>query len=177
MYPIVPSFHDWEFPHDRIPDFWPPVVASPTTTCGITNTNFAIDGAHLVPQEERAWYENNQMQRYGSGLLDIDNLANILPLKKDMHHCFDNRWFVIVPNIVEVEGISATTSPQPLPQYVTHIISSDANELWPTCHNILVQSLNGRSRAYLFAHFAWAILSGSSSSSSQVVHVTSFEST
>ncbi len=155
LYPIVPSFQDWQFPHDRIPDFWPPAAAaSSTTTCGITNTNFAIDGAHIIPQKERAWYENNNMSRYGAGLSDIDNQENILPLRKDIHHCFDNRWFVIVPKIARVETGSAT----PFIQYVTHIISRDAAGLWPLYHNTLVESLYNSPSAYLFARFAWAIL-------------------
>jgi hypothetical protein len=94
------------------------------------------------------------MSRYGEDLSDIDNQANIFPLRKDIHHCFDNRWFVIVPKIVKVETGSAT----PSIQYVTHIISRNAAEFWPTYHNTLVESLHNSSRAYLFARFAWAVL-------------------
>jgi len=154
LYPIVPSFQDWQFPHDRIPDFWPRAATASTATCSITDSNYAIDGAHIVPQKERAWYKDNNMKIYGAGLRDIDNQANILPLRKDIYHCFDNRWFVIVPKIAKVETGSAT----PSIRYVTHIISRDAAELWPTYHNTLVESLRNSSRAYLFARFAWAIL-------------------
>lgn len=94
------------------------------------------------------------MSRYGVGVADIDNGANILPLKQDIHHCFDDRWFVIVPKTIKVETGSAT----PSTQYITHIISRGAAELWPTYHNTLVQSLHYSSREYLFARFAWAIL-------------------
>jgi hypothetical protein len=94
------------------------------------------------------------MSRYGAGLADIDNQANILPLRKDIHHCFDIRWFVIVPKMAKVETRSMT----PSIKYVTHIISPDAAELWPTHHNTLIESLHNLSHAYLFAHFAWAIL-------------------
>ncbi len=31
-----------------------------------------IEEAHLVPKEERRWYDDNYMRRYGSGLSDID---------------------------------------------------------------------------------------------------------
>jgi hypothetical protein len=94
------------------------------------------------------------MRRYGLGLSDIVNRANVLPLRKDTHHCFDNQWFVIVPKITKVE----TGSAAPSIQYVTHIIAQDATELWPIYHNTLVQSFHDGSRAYLFARFAWAIL-------------------
>jgi HNH endonuclease len=93
------------------------------------------------------------MSRYGMGLSDIDNRRNILLLRKDIHHCFDNRWFVIVPKIATVETGSAT----PSIRYVVHIISQDAVGFWPIYHNTLVGSLCNNHRAYLFARFAWAI--------------------
>ncbi|KAK4162842.1 hypothetical protein QBC43DRAFT_355534 [Cladorrhinum sp. PSN259] len=154
LYPIVPSFQDWEFPRGRIPDWWPSVNSSPTVaSCSITNAGYAVEQAHLVPKEERVWYRENEMQVYGVGLPDIDNEANLLPLRKDIHYAFDARWFVIVPKMVTTDS-----SPQASYQYVTHIISVSAAELWPTYHNTIVESIHSRSRAYLFARFAWAIL-------------------
>ncbi len=156
LYPIVPSFQDWQFPHDHILDFWPTTASSSslTTTCAITNENFAIDGAHLIPQKERDWYDNNEMSRYGSDPSDINNEANILRLRKDIHHCFDNRWFVIVPKIVKVENEST----DPSIQYVTHVISPSTAGFWPRYHNTLIEPIDSLSRPYLFARFAWAIL-------------------
>jgi len=153
QYPIVPSFRDWEFPHDRIPDSWPQVS---TTTflgrCAISNFSFAVEGAHLVPKNEVLWYQKNDMGRYGDAILnDINNLINIAPLKADLHKCFDDRWFAIVPKVIET-----TTSHSP--QYVTHILRMQAAELWPAYHNITIQHLDKMARPYLFARFAWAIL-------------------
>jgi len=155
LYPIVPSFQDWEFPHGRVPDWWHSVNASPIVTmdCSITNAGYAVEEAHLVPKEERVWYRENEMERYGVGLPDIDNKANLLPLRKDIHYTFDARWFVIVPKMVTTDS-----SLQASPQYVTHIISRSAAELWPTYHTTIVESIHSGSRAYLFARFAWAIL-------------------
>ncbi len=153
QYPIIASFQDWEFPHNRIPDSWPQVSTSPPThRCAISNFSFAIDGAHLVPQEEALWYQRNDMRRYGDAVLcDIDNSTNIIPLKIDLHRCFDNRWFAIIPKVMK------TTIPHSN-QYVTHILRREAVELWPTYQNIIVQYLDGKARPYLFARFAWAIL-------------------
>ena len=153
QYPVVPSFRDWEFPHGRIPDSWPQVpTSSLTRRCGISNFSYAVQGAHLVPQEEALWYQRNNMERYGDAIIrDIDNPANIVMLKADFHICFDNRWFAITPKTME------TTTPHS-PQYVTHILRANAAELWPTYHNTIVQSLNERARPYLFARFAWAVL-------------------
>ncbi|KAK0703759.1 hypothetical protein B0T26DRAFT_744454 [Lasiosphaeria miniovina] len=141
LYPIVPSFQDWEFPHNRIPDWWPSINASSVTTtnCGITNA------------KEHCWYQDNQMHMFGGG--DINNQGNLLPLRKDIHHSFNARWFVIVPRIVTIDS-----SLQPSLQYVTHIISDFAAELWASSHITLVGSLKNQSRAYLFARFAWAMI-------------------
>ncbi|KAK0709811.1 hypothetical protein B0T26DRAFT_743157 [Lasiosphaeria miniovina] len=142
LYPIVPSFQDWEFPHDRIPDY---------LVCGITIAGYAVEEAHLVPKEEKRWYQENEMRTYTMG--DINNQGNLLPMRKDIHYWFNTRWFIIVPKIVTIDS-----SLQLSLQYVTHIISGPAAELWPTYHNTLVESLHFRSRAYLFARFACAIL-------------------
>jgi HNH endonuclease len=92
------------------------------------------------------------MGRYGSELLrNIDDPANILPLKVDLHRCFDKRWFAIIPKSTE---ISASYPPQ----YITHILLQEAAELWPTYHNTPVQYLHENTHYYLFARFAWAIL-------------------
>jgi hypothetical protein len=88
------------------------------------------------------------MHRYGTRLHDIDNVANILPLKPDIHDCFDNRWLIIVPKV----------GTHPPSKYVSHILSADAAELWPTYHNVIVQNLHPVSRPYLFARFAWAVI-------------------
>ncbi|KAL7781692.1 hypothetical protein V8C37DRAFT_398130 [Trichoderma ceciliae] len=146
-YPIVPSFRDWKFPHDDVPTLWPPnLTISPVTSpsCCITNVSYAVDGAHIVPREEAAWYTSNAMAGYGGG---IDNEANILRMRKDLHNCFDNRWFAIVPKTT-LNGA----------QYVTHILPKKAAEIWPTYHNVGIQLLPTESRPYLFARFAWAIL-------------------
>ncbi len=132
-YPVVPSFQDWEFPHGRIPDSWPRVPASTQLPrCGISNFSFAIEQAHLVPQEEALWYYRNDMGRYGRELLrNIDDPANILPLKVDLHRCFDKRWFAIIPKSMETPAPYSS-------QYVTHILLKEAAELWPTYHNTCV---------------------------------------
>jgi hypothetical protein len=152
----VPSFQDWDFPHGRVPDPWSP--AAPLTSsdsiprCVITNFSIALEQAHLVPKEEVQWYRNNEMDRYGSGILgNIDNPRNLVNLRVDMHRCFDRRWFTFVPKVTQA-GVA------PSSQFVTHILMDDAAELWPTYHNVLVPSLSPESFPYLFAHFAWAIL-------------------
>jgi hypothetical protein len=116
----------------------------------ITNFSIVLEDAHLVPKEQVRWYNNNAMDQYGSGVGDIDNSNNVVPLRADMHRCFDKRWLTFVPKVAQRNtGVA---------QFVTHILMDDAAELWPTYHNVLIPSLGPYSSMYLFAHFAWAIL-------------------
>ncbi|OXV12182.1 hypothetical protein Egran_00057, partial [Elaphomyces granulatus] len=155
-YPVVPSFQDWLFPHDHIPDFWPQASPLPSLSvrCAVTNWSILTEGAHLVPREESRWYSQNDMARYGIDLRDIDNDANIIRLRPDLHRYFDRRWWAIVPKVAR----AAETETHSPPQYVVHILSKTAAELWPTYHDCLVQYLHPDSRPYLFARFAWVIL-------------------
>jgi HNH endonuclease len=92
------------------------------------------------------------MGRYGRELLrNIDDPANTLSLKVDLHRCFDKRWFAIIPKSMEISAPYSS-------QYVTHILLQEAAELWPTYHNTPVQYLDEKAHYYLFARFAWAIL-------------------
>jgi HNH endonuclease len=92
------------------------------------------------------------MGRYGRELLhNIDDPANILSLKVDLHRCFDKRWFAIIPKSKEISAPHSS-------QYVTHILLDEAAELWPRYHNTTVQYLDEKSHYYLFARFAWTIL-------------------
>lgn len=150
-YPVVPSFQDWEFPHDRIPSSWsrmvPPVLRD--RRCRVTNVSYPLEDAHLVLKEEEVWYRRNEMDRYSYGSFrDINNARNILPLRPDIHIIFDDRHFVIVPKVTEAGTF----------QHVTHIISSKVADYWPSHHNTIVQCLSEESQPYLFARFAWAIL-------------------
>ncbi|KAH8679114.1 hypothetical protein BGZ60DRAFT_482824 [Tricladium varicosporioides] len=154
QYPVVASFQDWEFPHNRIPDSWPtPLPSEPKRRCGITNFSGPPEKAHLVPREEEAWFLRNDMGRYGPTMEGtIHNSVNILPLRGDIYACFDSRLLTILPKAF---------APTPgSPQYIVHFCSNNdvAANYWPTYHHCLVQYLDQCSRPYLFARFAWTIL-------------------
>lgn len=109
----------------------------------MTNVSYAVDRVHLIPQEEAAWYNYNGMGIYG---FDIDCDNNLLCLGKSLRKCFDDGWFAIVPKLTQ-NGI----------QCVTHILSHNGTELWPTYQNSIVQGLSVVSMPHLFARFAWAV--------------------
>jgi hypothetical protein len=110
----------------------------------VTSVSYAINRARLIPQEEAAWYNINGMGMYGG---DIDCVENTLPLGKSLDKCFEDRWFAVVPKLTP-SGI----------QFVTHILSKEAVEIWPTYQNVIVRGVGFPSIPYLFARFAWAIL-------------------
>jgi hypothetical protein len=92
------------------------------------------------------------MGKYGPAMeKTIHNSANILPLRRDIQTCFDNRHFTIVPKAFV---------PTPGPQYVAHVLSNNkiAAEYWPIYHHCLVENFQIFCRPCLFARFAWAIL-------------------
>lgn len=60
-------------------------TAAESTTCSITNSGFAIEGAHIMPREEVGWYryKDNNMRRYGVDPPTVDSKATILTLRMD----------------------------------------------------------------------------------------------
>lgn len=111
-YPIVPSFGDWRFPHNRLPPEWksphnppnePAISLSAQQTrlqhtpqardrCYLTDFRMGINKCHLVPGEKRDWFSMNGMAQYtASSAGDINDEANIAILRADLHQLFDQR--------------------------------------------------------------------------------------
>ncbi|KAF5019789.1 hypothetical protein F66182_8158 [Fusarium sp. NRRL 66182] len=159
-YSIVPSFKDWQFPHDRLPDWW----VAPSATqglhnkrCAITNTSYAFTWAHLIPREEQAWFNKNGMGVYGGGSHTIDDPHNILPLKADLYVCFDQSVFALIPkgnDCVSPNGVENAPN-----KYLLHVLDGRESEFTALYHNRPVESLVEGSREYLFARFAWSVFS------------------
>ncbi|KAF5629993.1 endoglucanase type C [Fusarium tjaetaba] len=156
-YAIVPSFRDWQFPHDRLPEWWS-VPSSRTSLyakrCAITNTSYAFTWAHLIPREEQSWFSKNGMGLYGGGSHTIDDPHNILPLKADLYVCFDQSVFALIPKQSgQANGVEASS------QYVLHVLDGREAEFTALYQNRPVETLVEGSREYLFARFAWSIFS------------------
>lgn len=126
---------------------WPTLLSNDQSNpaiCPLSGSSYAISRAHIVPREEFLWFAKNEISSDG----DINNPDNIIPLRKDLRKCFDNRWFVIIP-----KPTSSGT------RYVTHILLPQAAEIWPDYHNIELRCLmEPDGRKILFARFAWTII-------------------
>ncbi|KAM0557037.1 hypothetical protein ACHAPJ_005717 [Fusarium lateritium] len=156
-YSVVPSFRDWQFPHDKLPDWWTAPSSSAsvhTKRCAITNTSYAFTWAHLIPREEHQWFNKNGMGVYGGGSHTIDDPHNILPLKADLYVCFDQSVFALIPKSSgSPNGVEAQN------QYVLHVLDGRESEFTALYQNRPVESLVEGSREYLFARFAWSVFS------------------
>ncbi|GAB1312271.1 hypothetical protein MFIFM68171_02481 [Madurella fahalii] len=185
-YPIVPSFRGWQFPHGRIPDFWPqldqtlPSISPSSLLCAVTGYSWAVQRAHLVPSNERAWFACNGMNRYGVGaVVDIDDPANRIPLKADVHMCLDAWTFVPTPKIpgalstTGFQGAGANPAPDSMPsptggtqqqqqqvEYAVHILAG-ADPTFSRLHHdarLPLWRLASSSREFLYARFALNVL-------------------
>ncbi|KAF2963677.1 hypothetical protein GQX73_g9910 [Xylaria multiplex] len=188
-YPVIPSFDHWPFPHNNLPNEWkrmclPSTSGGETVTipedpraaafmrdrgCRVTGYLQGIEIAHLVPTQTMGWFEANAMQRYCRRSVcvnPIDDEANMIMLRKDLHFIFDQRQLAVVPKVNDQATTqnlaksqqyvtsnqptpsSAPQSPSPIrpicsdqPTYpVIHVLLPDRyNELRSLYHNRLLQ--------------------------------------
>jgi len=118
-YAIVPNFRQWSYPHNRLPLHWQqlapnsnavssgiPLAPSNLTTallmrdgsCRLSGCREELQVAHVVPQSEYGWWKANDMARYNKGSsTTLDNAANALLLRADLHIAFDRPRVALVP--------------------------------------------------------------------------------
>ncbi|KAH8691857.1 hypothetical protein BGW36DRAFT_386495 [Talaromyces proteolyticus] len=180
LYPIVPSFEDWIFPHNNVPSSWkldiPRAPNHPTPRestlmeatlsrdirCRITNHIEGTECAHLIPRSQSVWFQRNLMVRYGKtsrpGSEPIDTPRNVLLLRSDIHTSFDYKRFTFVPKPQYATSGDNLEVGSESDAYVTHVFrSSDPHELTSLYHGVKLQILTGVASEYLFARFAWTI--------------------
>ncbi|POS71692.1 hypothetical protein DHEL01_v209912 [Diaporthe helianthi] len=188
VYPIVPSFPDWAFPHDRfrtlgwgpqprphgqpataapqsrphhpagqdehpphplptpIPMAPPPIPGQTIRRCILSNTSYPLHKAHIIPLAHQRWFGNSGMAMYGLGSGLIDNDANALHMRHDLHFVWDAHIFALVPK----EDYYTV--------HVLHIPQTAVLEFAALWHNVPVRSEELRqSEAFMFAKFAQAI--------------------
>ncbi|KAL9025795.1 MAG: hypothetical protein Q9196_005448 [Gyalolechia fulgens] len=141
-YPVVPTFGEWIFPVGRLPGTWgnlakrrtPGIAITSETTrsrdqcCRMTEAVEETDVSHVIPLAEEPWP-------------GINDDANTMLLRADLHRSFDKRRFTFPP---KREGIM-----------VTHIFASES--LRDIYHNVELNTTYIAPQYYL-ARFAWTIL-------------------
>jgi hypothetical protein len=123
---------------------------------------------HVIPSKQSDWFGMNGMREYVSGLTgNIDDEANIITLRADLHLLFDQRRFAIAPkpsaavlnpdsaatsSVSSVEGRFALT---------IHVLNDDegTDEFSDLYHNVAIQpnAVEKLAREFVFARFAWSL--------------------
>lgn len=181
VYPIVPSFEDWAFPHDRFRTLgWgvPPRTAAPMTAestadgldpqdpppppsiplappplprragarCVLSSSAYSLQKAHVVPLAQKTWFGDNVMAAYGRSSKLVDDEANIVYMRHDLHALWDAHVFALVPKRDK------------LAVHVLSIPNNGIMEFAVSWHNVPAhESLSHTSAAYMFAKFAQAV--------------------
>lgn len=171
QYPIVPSFQHWQFPHDNMPPDWPrtnqdeqqessyildmavPSVSSTSQavrdrdgTCRLSGYGDQMERAHLCPRIEVDWFMQQDMDMYNksrtlTGDNAVDDMANAMALRSDIHQSFDARRFVFVRK-------SDT--------WVAHFLA-DTRTLGHVYHNTQLDLPVAIHPAFVLARLAWAV--------------------
>ncbi|TLS21943.1 uncharacterized protein PpBr36_09518 [Pyricularia pennisetigena] len=173
-YPFVHLFHNWRFPHGNLPLQWarldifeyqpPPLLTAPMAVtvrdggCRISGYTDAVELAHLVPAKEKDWFVSNQMSKWfkycrstTSQQCVISDDQNMLLLHSDLRHLFDTRRIALVPKKVDID----TSQPS---QLLVHVLEpSNSAQLVPLYHNRRLQHIQGLSKEFIFARFAWSL--------------------
>ncbi|TGJ80902.1 hypothetical protein E0Z10_g7853 [Xylaria hypoxylon] len=183
-YPVVPSFDHWRFPHNiPLPRPWNTLhvpigsgqVSGSETgkfaarmrdgSCRVTGFIETCEAAHLIPYAEHEWFQSNDMRRYCRlpTLPPVDDEANLLTLRADIHTLFDQHRFAFVPKtedarIVHNPHIADDTQPLSAPLVVHALLPRNNLEISQYYHNRPLQSLVGIKVQFLFARFALSIL-------------------
>jgi hypothetical protein len=166
-YPIVPNFRQWKYPHDRLPPHWQQLAvdtspASSSVTLAPSNLTTALlmrDGscrlsgcreqlqvAHVVPQTELDWWKANDMSRYNTGsTATLDDTANTLLLRADLHIAFEKPRIAFVPKLAIDGSMRLVAHLLEYSPELEHLYHN--RELHPTAVGVDM----------LYARFAWSV--------------------
>ncbi|KAF2716121.1 hypothetical protein K431DRAFT_342175 [Polychaeton citri CBS 116435] len=160
MFPIVPNFRAWRYPHgtsqsdeNRAQHMVFSTQSIASESCRITSRNLEADSAHIIPNSEKLWFMDNEMDKYvnlqsRTGEVIKDSCDNRLRLRCDAHRLWDKLYFSIVPRDDHTTDNGTAWFTQAL---------LDGEELHEHWHCKKLVSLAGRSPHYLLARFAWDI--------------------
>jgi len=166
-YPVVPTFRHWAFPHDNLPPAWwfphdglpiPPFAPTSSRSnasqavklcdggCCVSPSQDGVEGAHICPEGEDEWFREQEMDQYNpiswrTGAKPVNNPANILTLRADIHIVFDAQSFIFTRK----HG-----------SWVSHFLTCTAN-LGSEYHNTRVNIPADVHPNFLLARLAWSV--------------------
>lgn len=163
-YAVVPSFDDWCFHHQLVPQAWlnlnsrdDSVLSDYTSDrpyCMITGQRTECQVAHMIPRVQLGWSARNAMSRYcsitGGSSQAIYDTFNVISLRSDIHKVWDRSHFSLVAKIDE----------QGKTRLVVHMLRI-IPDIGKHHHNRAALIPRSHCRAeLLFARFALQVLSG-----------------
>lgn len=133
----------------------PPAVMVRDGGCSISGYIDGVELAHLILAKEKERFVSNQMSKYcrftTSQHRIMSDDQNIVLLRSDLHNLFDMRHISMVPKQVDID----TTHP---PQLLVHILNPGTSaQIVPLYHNRCLQPIQGLSKEFMFARFAWSL--------------------
>ena len=167
QYAIYPSFDEWPFPHETLPEPYShagpralshtgsaitPVslvsamVVARDKRCLVSRDEDILQKAHLCPKDKQAWFRRNAMLAYNSNAFispdaATEDTANAVAMRQDIHTAFDKPFFVIVKK----EGV-----------WNAHFLKPTVR-MGALYHNMPVELHPNVSTQFLYARLAWAI--------------------
>lgn len=113
-YAIITEFRSWRFP-SSMPETWsstePATSQEQGNKCQVTCESHATNEAHIVPVLETEWYNVNKLTglfstSFGSlrgtrNDANIDNTSNLIHLRSDIHHAWDQKELTFVPKMTK----------------------------------------------------------------------------
>lgn len=116
-------------------------------TCRVTDWADGIERAHLCARKAWEWFTREELERYNtranlSGATSVDDMANAITLRQDVHTALDRGDFIFVREHA---------------RWVPHFLNPTRN-LGPSYHNVPVEMPTIVNEAFLLANVAIAIL-------------------
>ncbi|TBU24393.1 hypothetical protein BD311DRAFT_791061 [Dichomitus squalens] len=168
-YPIVTEFAAFVFP-DTIPPHWSRYRSEQETAdlgrrcaglsasamsdrvraedlyCVVTKHYNVCGNAHIVPKDQKAWFNGNDMGRYNriSPTTSVDDVANGMTLRCDVHRLLNRHAFVFYP-----AGDR---------KFVTYIVLQDTFDYAYLLHGRVVTIPLRVSDEFLYARFAYNVI-------------------
>ncbi|RPD53601.1 hypothetical protein L227DRAFT_396734 [Lentinus tigrinus ALCF2SS1-6] len=167
-YKIVTNFAAWEFPRS-LPAHWQrhlsgdeefrlqqdfasvspsrmsEVVRNADKECVVSGFQHSLQTAHILPKEEHVWFHRQKMAFYCyNDVAGLDDTANGVALRSDIHLCHDRHTFVFYP-----------CEPD---DYVLYIVVMGEGDYAQLLHRRPVTMPKRVSNNFLYARFAYNII-------------------
>lgn len=178
VYPVVPRFEDWRFPHNQMTNLaaWestsqsaseshraalatnpepssmappPPPTPSNIERCILSSHAFGGTNSHIIPSAQSDWFANNSMVVYNKKVgRSVHDERNIVRMRQDLHNHWDAFDFALVPKRRGSTNV-----------FVAHVLKTSEPELIELAsylHNTPVRdcAIDGAAKAFLLAKSA-----------------------